>query len=162
MKLKMFLMFQEEPSNVEIPLDNKGHLVEQILEQIQEGEGKKKIEIDWEYDSHAKDAVSKELSNLRTLIQNVTKTTSPLGKLMNYLHEDIDAMYSELEMWTNTRKQLYSEIKKKKKLNDDSMKPMQENLSHLQEDINKLQQEILSLQSTIIRNDLRIKELLSK
>nr|CAH7725897.1 unnamed protein product [Callosobruchus chinensis] len=156
------LMLQEEPSNVEIPLDNKGHLVEQILEQIQEGEGKKKIEIDWEYDSHAKDAVSKELSNLRTLIQNVTKTTSPLGKLMNYLHEDIDAMYSELEMWTNTRKQLYSEIKKKKKLNDDSMKPMHENLNHLQEDINKLQQEILSVQSTIIRNDLRIKELLSK
>ncbi|VEN42683.1 unnamed protein product [Callosobruchus maculatus] len=153
---------EEEPSNVEIPLDNKGHLVEQILEQIQEGEGKKKIEIDWEYDSHAKDAVSKELSNLRALIQNVTKTTSPLGKLMNYLHEDIDAMYSELEMWTNTRKQLYSEIKKKKKLNDDSMKPMHENLNRLQEDINKLQQEILSVQSTIIRNDLRINELLSK
>ncbi|VEN42684.1 unnamed protein product, partial [Callosobruchus maculatus] len=113
-------------------------------------------------ESHAKDAVSKELSNLRALIQNVTKTTSPLGKLMNYLHEDIDAMYSELEMWTNTRKQLYSEIKKKKKLNDDSMKPMHENLNRLQEDINKLQQEILSVQSTIIRNDLRINELLSK
>ncbi|CAH2001613.1 unnamed protein product [Acanthoscelides obtectus] len=96
------------------------------------------------------------------LIQNVTKTTSPLGKLMNYLHEDIDSMYSELEMWTSTRKQLYSEIKKKKKLNDESMKPMYENLGHLSEDMKKLQQEILSVQSTIIRNDLRIKELLSK
>ncbi|CAH2001611.1 unnamed protein product [Acanthoscelides obtectus] len=153
---------EEQQPNVEIPLDNKGHLVEQILEQIQEDEGKKKIEIDWEYDSHVKDAVSKELSHLRMLIQNVTKTTSPLGKLMNYLHEDIDSMYSELEMWTSTRKQLYSEIKKKKKLNDESMKPMYENLGHLSEDMKKLQQEILSVQSTIIRNDLRIKELLSK
>lgn len=34
---------------------------------------------------------------------------------MNYLHEDLDAMYSELQMWTNTKKQLYAEIQKQKK-----------------------------------------------
>lgn len=34
---------------------------------------------------------------------------------MNYLHEDLDAMYSELQMWTNTKKQLYVEIQKQKR-----------------------------------------------
>lgn len=62
-----------------------------------------------------KDGGSKEISHLRTVIQNLTKAANPLGKLMNYLHEDLDAMYSELQMWTNTKKQLYVEIQKQKK-----------------------------------------------
>lgn len=58
---------------------------------------------------------SKELANLKTLIQNLTKAANPLGKLINYLHEDLDAMYSELQMWANTKKQLYAEIQKQKR-----------------------------------------------
>lgn len=34
---------------------------------------------------------------------------------MNYLHEDLEAMHNELQMWTNTKKQLYMEIEKQKK-----------------------------------------------
>lgn len=35
---------------VNIELDNKGHLVEQILEQLEESGGKKRTEIDWDPD----------------------------------------------------------------------------------------------------------------
>lgn len=49
------------------------------------------------------------------MIQNLTKAANPLGKLMNYLHEDLDAMYTELQMWNNTKKQLYGEIQKQKR-----------------------------------------------
>lgn len=96
--------------------ENKGQLVEQILEQIQEEGSKRKVEIDWEHDElRGKDATTKEVTQLRSLIQSLTKTANPLGKLMNYLHEDLDAMHNELQTWTNTKKQLYSEIEKQKK-----------------------------------------------
>lgn len=35
---------------VNVELDNKGHLVEQILEQLEESGGKKRTEIDWDPD----------------------------------------------------------------------------------------------------------------
>lgn len=60
----------------------------------------------------AKGGASKEIAQLRNYIQNITKTSSSLGKLMSYLHEDIDSMQSELQLWTNTRKQLVTEINK--------------------------------------------------
>ncbi|KAJ8934472.1 hypothetical protein NQ314_013347 [Rhamnusium bicolor] len=79
---------EDNLSPVDVPQDNKGHLVEQILEQIQEeGENvKKKVDIDWESDGH---------------------------------------------------------------------------LEQLQEEIKKQQQEIINVRSNILRNELRIKELLN-
>lgn len=114
----------------------KGQLVEQILEQInevqEEGVVGRRVEIDWEQDGNycltavnienswttglrGKDATTREVTQLRALIQSLTKTANPLGKLMNYLHEDLEAMHNELQMWTNTKRQLYIEIDKQKK-----------------------------------------------
>lgn len=111
----------------------KGQLVEQILEQIQEdGVAGRRVEIDWDQDGNhplnvaklfrnnptglrGKDATTREVTQLRGLIQSLTKTANPLGKLMNYLHEDLEAMHSELQTWTNTKRQLYAEIDKQKK-----------------------------------------------
>lgn len=64
---------------------------------------------------HNKDGAAKEINQLRSLIQTLTRTANPLGKLMNYLHEDIDAMHGELQMWTNIKNQLFNEIYKQKK-----------------------------------------------
>lgn len=58
---------------------------------------------------------SKDISQLAGLIQNMTKTANPLGKLINYLHEDIEAMHSELQLWISAKKQLYAEIRKQKR-----------------------------------------------
>lgn len=111
----------------------KGQLVEQILEQIQEdGVAGRRVEIDWDQDGNqplnvaklfrnsptglrGKDATTREVTQLRGLIQSLTKTANPLGKLMNYLHEDLEAMHNELQTWTNTKRQLYAEIDKQKK-----------------------------------------------
>lgn len=51
---------EENFNSVEVPKQNKGQLVEQILEQIQEeGEGpKKKVDIDWEQDGKIKHFVN--------------------------------------------------------------------------------------------------------
>jgi TRAF3-interacting protein 1 len=126
----------EQNENVaDVPGDNKGHLVEQILEQINESDNKSSATkseewqkdgknifffvafVKWNYFQvfYGKESTSKETNNLRSLIQTLTKTANPLGKLLNYLHEDIDAMHAELELWTNTKRQLFDEIAKQKK-----------------------------------------------
>uniref|UniRef100_A0AAR5P1Y3 TRAF3-interacting protein 1 n=2 Tax=Dendroctonus ponderosae TaxID=77166 RepID=A0AAR5P1Y3_DENPD len=144
--------------------DNKGQLVEQILEQIQGQEGvRKKVEIDWEQDGlRGKDATTKEVTRLRALIQSLTKAANPLGKLMNYLHEDLEAMHNELQMWTNTKKQLYVEIEKEKKSAVEFTKPLLDKLDHLKQEIGKQEREIREARSTILKNEQRIAELLER
>ncbi|XP_066260615.1 TRAF3-interacting protein 1-like [Euwallacea similis] len=141
---------------------NKGQLVEQILEQIQEGGMKtRKVEINWEQDGlRGKDATTKEVGHLRDLIQSLTKTGNTLGKLMNYLHEDFEAMHNELQMWTDTKRQLYGEIEKQKKAGMESSRPLQDKLGRLRENIKRLEGEVLGVRGNILRNEERISELL--
>lgn len=99
---------------------------------------------------------------------------------MNYLHEDVEAMHNELQMWTNTKRQLYMEIDKQKKcifsnwqltiinpkkmvyrLAAESSKPLLNKLSRLRQDISKQEQEILTVRGNILRNEQRIVELLA-
>jgi TRAF3-interacting protein 1 len=92
----------------------------------------------------------------------LTKTANPLGKLLNYLHEDIDAMHAELELWTNTKRQLFDEIAKQKKISNEMNKPLVSQLEHLNQEIKKMEDEIVNTRSNILRNEIKIKELLAK
>ncbi|KAI4468474.1 traf3-interacting protein 1 [Holotrichia oblita] len=151
---------------LDIPED-KGHLVEQILEQIHDEDVadhvKNKNEIDWESKGfHNKDTINREISQVRSQIQSLTKVANPLGKLMNYLHEDVESMLSELNMWVNMKREVHKEIAKQKKNNEDSSKPLMLHLQELDDSIRKQEAEIISIRSNILRNDLRIKDLLIK
>lgn len=52
-----------------------------------------------------KDIVSKEIEKLRVSIQTLCKSALPLGKTMDYLQEDVDAMQHELQLWHSENKQ---------------------------------------------------------
>lgn len=54
---------------------------------------------------------AKKMSFLRESIQKLTRYITPLGKLMEYFQEDVDAMQIELSMWQNTYGALEMEIK---------------------------------------------------
>lgn len=52
-----------------------------------------------------KDIVSKEIEKLRASIQTLCKSALPLGKIMDYIQEDVDAMQNELQLWHSENKQ---------------------------------------------------------
>lgn len=62
-----------------------------------------------------RNATSKEIEQLKSAIQTLTRTANPLGKLINYLHEDIEAMHTELDMWNNSTRQIMVEIANQKR-----------------------------------------------
>lgn len=45
---------------------------------------------------------AKQMDTLRDSIQQLTRSVNPLGKLMDFLQEDIDAMQMELSAWRNS------------------------------------------------------------
>lgn len=46
-----------------------------------------------------RDLVTREIERLRSSIQTVCRNTLPLGKIMDYIQEDMDAMKVELSAW---------------------------------------------------------------
>lgn len=44
----------------------------------------------------------------------MTRFISPLGKLLEYIHEDVEAMQSELVMWRQARVKAEAAIKREK------------------------------------------------
>lgn len=52
-----------------------------------------------------KDVVSKEIEKLRASIQTLCRSALPLGKIMDYLQEDADAMRLELQLWRRENQQ---------------------------------------------------------
>ena len=51
-----------------------------------------------------REATQKEVDKLRESIQTLTRSANPLGKLMDFLQEDVDAMQRELDTWKQVRR----------------------------------------------------------
>ncbi len=49
--------------------------------------------------------VTREIERLRSSIQTVCRSTLPLGKIMDYIQEDMDAMQAELHTWRRENKE---------------------------------------------------------
>ena len=68
---------------------------------------KKLVLQDWKEGRHREqEIVTREVDRLRSAIQSLTRAANPLGKLIDFLQEDVDSMHTELEMWHTTNSQL--------------------------------------------------------
>lgn len=52
------------------------------------------------------------MDTLRDTIQKLTRSVNPLGKLMDFLQEDIDSMQMELSMWRNIYTSTKTDLKR--------------------------------------------------
>ncbi|XP_036624672.1 TRAF3-interacting protein 1 isoform X1 [Trichosurus vulpecula] len=62
-----------------------------------------------------KDIVSKEIEKLRTSIQTLCRSALPLGKIMDYIQEDMDAMQNELQLWHAENRQHAEALQKEQR-----------------------------------------------
>nr|CAD7437567.1 unnamed protein product [Timema bartmani] len=161
-------------ASLKIPEEGQhGHLVAQILETKKELEVEnhlasnlqesqtKKVEIEWEAGRRReREMASRDVDHLRSSIQTLTRAANPLGKLMDFLHEDVDSMQRELQSWRNKNSQLVKQLHEEQSLTEKSVEPMKLKLSELQENINEQLDQISAIKATILHNDERIDKLL--
>ncbi|KAG7202969.1 hypothetical protein KM043_010106 [Ampulex compressa] len=146
-----------------------GHLVAQILETQKELVNNdnvdvlpKKVDIEWDIGSKRdREVVIKEVDKLRSTIQTLTRATNPLGKLFDYLQEDVEMMQKELLDWQNQYSQLNKELEREQMQTQEVIEPMKETLKEI--DINmKIQlDKICQAKSQIMKNDQKIQRLLN-
>ncbi len=53
--------------------------------------------------------MAKEIEKIRESIQSLTSAANPLGKLFDFLQEDVDEMLRELQHWKNINEKLHKQ-----------------------------------------------------
>nr|XP_023498483.1 TRAF3-interacting protein 1 isoform X3 [Equus caballus] len=154
---------------VEVEEDEKhGGLVKKILEtkkdyeKLQQppkpGEKEKLLvfESAWKKE---KDVVAKEIEKLRASIQTLCKSALPLGKIMDYIQEDVDAMQNELQLWHSENKQHAEALQKEQSVTDCAVEPLKAELAELEQLIRDQQDKICAVKAAILRNEEKIQRM---
>lgn len=101
-----------------------------------------------------------EMNELRSNIQKICQAANPVGKGIEFVHEDLDAMSKELEYWKKEyakKRDAYDEEKKK---TDEALQPLQMQLLEVDEQIKEQIHKINSLKATIAKNEEKTQKLL--
>ncbi|XP_020289078.1 TRAF3-interacting protein 1 [Pseudomyrmex gracilis] len=160
--------------NGDYKIDNQlmqehGHLVAQILETQRELVNTdnvdvlpKKVDIAWESGSKRdREAAAREIDKLRGTIQSLTRTTNPLGKLLDYVQEDVEMMQKEILDWRSQYRQLTEELEVEERETQEMIEPMKETLKEIDSNIKIELDKIGQVKAQITKNDQKLRRLLS-
>ncbi|XP_037706009.1 TRAF3-interacting protein 1 isoform X3 [Choloepus didactylus] len=106
-----------------------------------------------------KDIVSKEIEKLRVSIQTLCKSALPLGKIMDYIQEDVDAMQNELQRWHCENKQHAEALQEEQSITDRAVEPLQAELAELGQLITEQQDKICAVKANILKNEEKIQRM---
>ncbi|KAM6152432.1 TRAF3-interacting protein 1 [Erethizon dorsatum] len=106
-----------------------------------------------------KDIVCKEIEKLRASIQTLCKSTLPLGKIMDYLQEDVDAMQHELQLWHSENRQHAEALQKEQSITDSAVEPLKAELAELEQQVKDQQDKICAVKANILRNEEKIQKM---
>ncbi|XP_026151736.1 TRAF3-interacting protein 1 isoform X2 [Mastacembelus armatus] len=108
-----------------------------------------------------RDMVTREMERLRSSIQMVCRSTLPLGKIMDYIQEDMDAMQAELHTWRRENKEHAQALLQEQRATDQAVEPLKAELSELEQLIKDQQDKICALRSNILKNEEKIQKMVT-
>ncbi|XP_076337715.1 intraflagellar transport 54 [Tachypleus tridentatus] len=163
-ELKPELLAPKDP----IEDEQQGSLVKQLLETKKDLEGgsqqltTRRVEIDKSqmidtaHGKKEKEVMAREVEKLREFIQTVSRSANPLGKMLDYLQEDVDAMQQELKMWQDENQKNLVALRREQSITETALEPLQAQLEEVEQGLQDQLASISTLKATILRNDERI------
>ncbi|KAM8749809.1 TRAF3-interacting protein 1 isoform 2-T2 [Acanthopagrus schlegelii] len=108
-----------------------------------------------------RDMVTREIERLRSSIQTVCRSTLPLGKIMDYIQEDMDAMQAELNTWRRENKEHAQALLQEQRATDKAVEPLKVELAELEQLIKDQQDKICAVRSNILKNEEKIQKMVT-
>ncbi|XP_041858436.1 TRAF3-interacting protein 1 isoform X2 [Melanotaenia boesemani] len=108
-----------------------------------------------------REMVSREIERLRSSIQMVCRSSLPLGKIMDYIQEDMDAMQAELHTWRRENKEHAQALLQEQSATDRAVEPLKAELAELEQLIKDQQDKICAVRSNILRNEEKIQKMVT-
>ncbi|KAM9802461.1 TRAF3-interacting protein 1-like [Syngnathus typhle] len=107
------------------------------------------------------DLVTREVERLRASIQSVCQSALPLGKIMDYVQEDMDAMQAELQSWRKENKEHAQALLQQNKVTEQAVEPLKAELGELDQQMKDYQDMICAVRSNILTNEENIQKKLA-
>uniref|UniRef100_A0A182RPZ9 TRAF3-interacting protein 1 n=1 Tax=Anopheles funestus TaxID=62324 RepID=A0A182RPZ9_ANOFN len=145
--------------------EQQGHLVQQILETQKEfsthtgtdSEMLRKADMEWT--AGQRQSSAKQMESLRESIQKLTRSVNPLGKLMDFIQEDIDSMERELASWQQIYTQSMVELNKERSATENAIEPLKQQLQQIEVNIKEYREMIDTTRGNILQNEQKIERL---
>ncbi|XP_059356535.1 TRAF3-interacting protein 1 isoform X2 [Carassius carassius] len=159
-----------ESNSLELQGDDKhGGLVKKILETKKDYElspATKSKEQDRSLVSESsrkkeRELVAKEIERLCSSIQTVCRSALPLGKIMDYIQEDMDSMQNELQTWRKENKENAQALLQEQRITDSVVEPLKTELAELERLIKDQQDKTCAVKSNILKNEEKIQKMVS-
>ncbi|KAM8854719.1 TRAF3-interacting protein 1 [Spinachia spinachia] len=148
--------------------DKHGGLVKKILETKKDYElspsspkSKEQSFVSEATKKKERDMVTREIERLRSSIQTVCRSALPLGKIMDYIQEDVDAMQAELHTWRRENKEHAQALLQEQRVTDRSVEPLKSELAELEQLIKDQQDKICAVRSNILKNEEKIQKMVT-
>ncbi|XP_074685948.1 TRAF3-interacting protein 1 isoform X3 [Strix aluco] len=159
----------EMEPEVELVEDQKhGGLVKRILETKKDYEASQKssktTEREKSFVSEAarkkeRDLVAKEIEKFQVSIQTLCRNAFTLGRIMDYIQEDMDAMKNELQMWRHENRQHAEALQKEQSITDSAVEPLKADLAEMEQLIKDQQDKICAVKANILKNEEKIRRM---
>ncbi|KAM9364650.1 TRAF3-interacting protein 1 isoform 2-T2 [Pholidichthys leucotaenia] len=108
-----------------------------------------------------RDMVTREIERLRSSIQMVCRSSLPLGKIMDYIQEDMDAMQAELLSWRRENKEHAQALLQEQRETHQAVEPLKAELAELEQLIKDQQDKICAVKSNILKNEEKIQKMVT-
>lgn len=145
--------------------EKHGSLVKKILETKKDYEtqdatiSKDKLLLSDTGRKKEKDLVTKEIEKLRGSIQILCRSALPLGKMMDYIQEDMDTMKNELQMWRTENREHAEVLLREQSVTDTAVDPLKAELAELEQLIKEQRDKICTVKGNILRNEEKIQKM---
>jgi hypothetical protein len=101
------------------------------------------------------------IEGMKDSIQNITQSINPMGKIIQFIDDDVESMKREYDSWARMYLASQEQLEDKEKLIEAELQPYKDKIVGKEEQIREKKGQIDSLKSKILRNNLKIKKLLS-
>jgi len=99
-----------------------------------------------------------QFSTIRGEIQSITRTTAPIGRVLDFIQEDVDAMQNEYDLWTEELENNLAQIKQFQTQKNTDLSTFHEELASLENSIAQKRREIISTKQQILLNEQNIEK----
>jgi TRAF3-interacting protein 1 len=101
-----------------------------------------------------------EMNALRADIQRLCQAANPVGKSVEFVHEDLDAMAKELEFWRKEYARKRDALAVEQKRTEEALQPLQVQLREVEEQVKEQLHKINTLKVVIAKNEEKTQQLL--
>lgn len=100
------------------------------------------------------------IEGLKSLIQKITQSTNPLGKIIEFADDDVESMSKEFQNWARVYENSKSKLEEVEKKIEDDLQTYKDKITTKEEQIREKKSQIQSVKTTLLRNNEKIQRLL--